>query len=410
MPCSSEQPAIDDGGETLIIEPKCRGFICTTAHPTGCQKNVEEMAEAALAARSQSPKRPQNVLVLGASAGYGLASRVVAAFSFGARTVGVSFEREAASGHTATAGWYNNRAFDALAAENGLAAVTLNGDAFSDAVKDETIAACRKLFNGQKIDLLVYSLAAPRRTDPQTGETYSSVIKPVGSEYHGKTVDFHTGTVSETAIAPASEAEIAATIKVMGGEDWALWIERLIAEGLVAEGFVTVAYSYIGPTLTHAIYRDGTIGHAKDDLMEQQKKIDAALLPYHAHAYVSVNKAVVTQASAAIPVVPLYISLLYKVMKEMGSHEGCFEQMHRLYADRVYGAGTDAGLADSEGRIRLDDYEMRDAVQDEVARVWPLINSQNIEELTDLDGYRRDFYAIFGFGRPDVDYAAEVQA
>ena len=384
----------------MIIKPNYRGFICLTAHPTGCYKNVEDMVKKAKSAPIAPAKNPKNVLVLGCSAGYGLASRVAAAFSCGAKTVGVAYEKECDGkpGRTATAGFYNNRAFMELAGDKNH--ITLNGDAFSDDIKEKTAEACKKLFGGEKIDLLVYSLAAPRRTDPKTGEVFSSVIKPVGKPYSGKTVDFHTGEVKEVTIDPATDAEAAATVKVMGGEDWYLWIEKLKADGLLAEGFTTVNYSYIGPELTHAIYKNGTIGRAKDDMLIYREKIDKLLKPLNGGAKVSVNKAVVTQASSAIPVVPLYISLLFKIMKEKSLHEGCYEQIHRLFADKLFG---------NENIIRMDDYEMRADVQAEITASWPLIDSENISRMTDIEGYRREFFGLFGFMRGDVDYDAEVE-
>ena len=390
----------------MIVKPKYKGFICTTAHPTGCRKNVEDMAAKAGKIRADGGKHPKNVVIIGASGGYGLASRIVAAFAYKARTVGVSFEKEATEKHTATAGFYNNRAFDALAEKNGIPHRTLNGDAFTDEMKSEVVAACRDLFGGEKIDLLVYSLAAPKRRHPATQALHSSVIKPVDEPYDSKTVDFHTGIVSRVTIQPAGETEIADTVKVMGGEDWQMWVDRLIAENLVADGFLTVAYSYIGSSITHAIYRDGTIGKAKDDLLARCEAIEETLKPFHGNAYVSVNKALVTQASSAIPVVPLYVSLLYKVMKRKGLQEDCFDQIARLFTDRLY--GPDHDVFDDQGRIRMDDLEMRADVQAEVDKFWPLIDSGNVMELTDLEGYRKEFFGLFGFGRDDVDYDQDV--
>lgn len=389
----------------MIIKPKCRGFICTTSHPEGCYKNVADMAKRAADIKVEGAG-PSNVLVIGCSSGYGLASRVVAAFTYGAKTVGISYGREATEKRTATAGRYNNEAFDELAKSNGIACATVQGDAYSNEAKDEVIEACRQVFAGEKIDLVVYSLASPRRTDPKTQEAYSSVIKPIGEPYHSKTVDFHTGKVSDVAVEPATEDEIANTVKVMGGEDWELWIDALLGADLLAKNCSTVAFSYIGPTLTHPVYKDGTIGKAKEDLLACRAHIESSLEDLAGTAFVSVNKALVTQSSSAIPVVPLYISLLYKIMKEKGLHEDCLDQAKRLFKDKLY--ASDAPTADEPGVFRLDDWEMRDDVQQEISEKWPMITTDNAEEMTDLAGYRDDFFALFGFGRSDVDYDRDV--
>lgn len=389
----------------MVIQPKYRGFICTTAHPIGCYKNVEDMVQAAKNKTAQG-KKPKNVLVLGCSGGYGLASRVVAAFSYGAKTVGVSFEKPSSGKRTASAGFYNNQAFDTLATQEGLAHATLNGDAFSNEMKDKVVATCKDVFDGEPIDLLVYSLAAPKRVDPETGEVYSSVIKPIGQDFTNKTVDFHTGELGTVTVTAATEEEIAQTVQVMGGVDWDLWVQRLTRENMLAKDCMTVSYSYIGPEVTHAIYKDGTIGRAKDDLTVTCARINEQLAALGGKAYVSVNKALVTQASAAIPVVPLYISLLYKVMKEKGLHEGCYEQMQRLFDERLYALGVPA--VDAENRIRMDDWEMQAEVQDAVNAAWDELTTEKVERMTDLQGFRDDFFAIFGFGRGDVDYEADV--
>jgi enoyl-[acyl-carrier protein] reductase/trans-2-enoyl-CoA reductase (NAD+) len=381
-----------------------RGFICTTAHPAGCAENVRKQVEYAEKANLQNG--PKRVLVIGSSTGYGLAARITAAFSCGAATLGVFFEKQAAKGRTATAGWYNNLAFERQARESGLVAESVNGDAFSNAVKQETITRIREKLGG-KLDLVVSSLASPKRQDPETGEVYSSVIKPLGKPFTGKTVDFHSGEVSQVEIAPASEDEAANTVKVMGGEDWLLWMQALNDADLLAENAVTVAFSYIGPELTHAVYKDGTIGRAKEDLEQKAGQIDALLSPIGGKAYVSVNKALVTQASAAIPVVPLYMSILFKLMKESGTHEDCIGQMVRLFSARLY-AGTDMPL-DEAGRIRLDDLEMAPEIQAAVDSLWPRVNTANAEELTDLRGYREDFLRLFGFGLKNVDYSADIE-
>jgi enoyl-[acyl-carrier protein] reductase/trans-2-enoyl-CoA reductase (NAD+) len=387
----------------MIIKPKTRGFICTTAHPIGCAKHVEEQ----IAYVRSRPKieGTRKALIIGASQGYGLSSRITAAFGCGADTIGLFFERPAADGRTATAGWYNTAAFERAAAEAGLFAKSINGDAFSNEIKGQTIEMIRKHFG--KVDLVVYSLASPRRTHPVTGETFSSVLKPVGKPYTNKTVNFHTGEVSEATFEPATEEEIRHTIAVMGGEDWEMWIDALRDADVLAEGAITVAYSYIGPEVTHPIYRSGTIGLAKEDLEATAHRLHERLQAVGGRAYVSINKALVTQASAAIPVVPLYISLLYKTMKAKGVHEGSIEQMYRLFSERLY---TKDGVTpvDAERRIRIDDWEMREDIQAEIARLWPEVTSDNIERISDLEGYRRDFFRLFGFGLDGVDYEADV--
>ncbi len=386
----------------MIIQPKIRGFICTTAHPTGCAKNVTDQIEYV---KSKGKKEgPKKVLVIGASTGYGLASRIAAAFGYGAATIGVFFEKPGTPNHTATAGWYNSVAFTREAAQAGLYAKSINGDAFSDQIKNETIELIKKDLG--TVDLVVYSLASPRRTHPKTGETFSSVIKPVGKPFQNKSVNFHTGEVTQVSLDPATDEEIHQTVQVMGGEDWEWWMHALREANVLADGVNTVAYSYIGPELTKAVYRDGTIGRAKDHLEATAGKLTDYLQPIGGHAYVSVNKAVVTQSSSAIPVVPLYISLLFKVMKEKGTHEGCIEQMHRLFADKLY-TGKETEL-DDQGRIRLDDLEMRDDVQDEVSKLWATVTSDNLASLSDIEGYREEFMKLFGFGLHGVDYEADA--
>ena len=386
----------------MIIQPKIRGFICTTAHPTGCARNVQEQIRYV----KEQPKvvGPKKVLVLGASTGFGLSSRITAAFGSGASTIGVFFERPAEGGRTASAGWYNTAAFEQEAKKAGLYAKSINGDAFSSEIKQHTIDLIKSDLG--QVDMVVYSLAAPRRTDPRTGETYSSTLKPIGSAYTSKTVDTNTGNVTSITLEPASDEEIRGTIAVMGGEDWQMWIDELTEAGVLADGAVTVAYSYIGPEVTHSIYREGTIGQAKNHLEETAHKIDAKLRQKGGRAYVSVNKALVTQASSAIPVVPLYISLLFKIMKEKGLHEGTIEQMYRMFADRIYASGGTA--VDDKGRIRVDDWEMREDVQKQVSELWPSVSTDNLGEITDIEGYRLDFLKLFGFGVDGVDYEAEV--
>ena len=387
----------------MIIKPKIRGFICTTAHPEGCAAHVAEQIEY-VRARGAIAGAPRRVLVIGSSTGYGLASRIVPAFAGGAATLGVFYERAGEEGRAATAGWYNSAAFEKAAHAAGLYAKSINGDAFSDAVKEQTIAMI-KAGLGQ-VDAVIYSLASPRRTHPKTGVTFSSVLKPVDAPFTAKTVNTDKGTVSDITIEPASDQEIADTIAVMGGEDWEMWIDALASAGVLADGALTVAYSYIGPDLTWAIYRNGTIGRAKEDLEATGRRLDAKLKEKGGRAFVSINKALVTQASSAIPVVPLYISMLYKAMKAEGLHEGCIEQIQRLFADRL-AAGASPQL-DAQGRIRIDDWEMRPDIQKRVAEIWPQATTENLGTLADIAGYRAEFLKLFGFGLPGVDYEAET--
>ncbi|MEF2247701.1 enoyl-ACP reductase FabV [Paenibacillus sp. IITD108] len=386
----------------MIIQPKTRGFICTTAHPEGCAKQVQRQIDYV---RSQ-PKLegPRNVLVIGASTGYGLASRIVSAFGAGANTVGVYFDKEAEGSRTATAGWYNSAAFEQAAAEAGLKSYSIVGDAFSDEIKAKTIDLIKTELG--QIDLLVYSVASPRRTHPKTGETFSSVIKPLGETYSNKTVNFHSGEVTVATIEPATEDELRQTIAVMGGEDWQMWIDELKKAGVLADQATTVAYSYLGPEITHAVYLDGTIGAAKMDLEKAAKNINEQLSAAGGRAFVSVNKALVTQSSSAIPVVPLYISALYKVMKEKGLHEGCIEQMYRLFSERLY-SGKEVPV-DSRGLIRIDDWEMKEDIQSEVAQLWQDLTTENVYELSDLEGYRREFFQLFGFETEGIDYEKDT--
>ena len=385
----------------MIIQPRIRGFICTTAHPEGCAANVRAQI-AYVKSRPPLAQAPKKVLVIGASTGYGLASRIVPAFGGGAATVGVFFEKPGEEGKTGSAGWYNSVAFENEARAAGLYAKSFNGDAFSNEMKRQVIDAI-KADLGQ-VDCVIYSLASPRRTDPETGEVYKSVLKPIGEPYSQKNVNTDKAEVNTVSIEPASEEEIAHTTKVMGGEDWELWLEALSDAGVLAEGATTVAYSYIGPDLTWKIYTEGTIGMAKKHLEESAARLNAKFGA--GSAYVSVNKALVTQASSAIPVVPLYISLLYKVMKEAGNHEGCIEQIERLFAEHLAGGG--APTLDAQGRIRIDDWEMRADIQEEVAGLWERVNTENLREISDFDGYQREFLRLFGFGLEGVDYEAET--
>jgi len=385
----------------MIVTPKIRGFICTTAHPEGCAANVQAQIDY-VKSQPALPKPPKKVLVIGASTGYGLASRIVPAFGGGAATIGVFFEKPGVENKSGSAGWYNSIAFEEAAAKAGLYAKSFNGDAFSTEIKDEVIAAI-KADLGQ-IDCIVYSLASPRRTDPTDGETYRSVLKPIGAAYTQKNINTDTGEVNTITIEPASDDEIAHTVKVMGGEDWELWIKALADAGVLADGFQTVAYSYIGPDLTYQIYTNGTIGRAKEHLEESAARMNAQF--GDASAYVSVNKALVTQASSAIPVVPLYISLLYKVMKEQNLHEGTIEQIERLFTDHLSSGGTPA--MDERGRIRIDDWEMSEAVQKAVAEAWEKVTTENLSGLSDFSGYKREFLRLFGFGLEGVDYEKDT--
>ncbi|PJR04195.1 enoyl-ACP reductase FabV [Avrilella dinanensis] len=387
----------------MIIKPRTRGFICLTAHPEGAAKNIKRQIDY-VKSKGKINNGPKKVLVIGASTGFGIASRIANAFGSDAATIGVFFEKPATEGRPATAGWYNSAAFEKEAHAAGLYAKSINGDAFSDEIKQQTIDLIKQDLG--QVDLVVYSLASPRRTHPKTGVSYASVLKPIGKPFTNKTVDFHTGVVSDISIDPIdSDEDIANTIAVMGGEDWKFWMEELSKAGVLADDAKTVAYSYIGPELTYPIYRNGTIGKAKDDLEATVPVINDILSGVNGKAYVSVNKALVTQSSSAIPVVPLYISLLYKVMKEKGIHEGCIEQMQRLFADRLY---ADEILLDENGRIRVDDWEMREDVQAEVAVLWDKVTSENIEEISDIEGYRNDFFQLFGFNIDDIDYDAET--
>lgn len=383
----------------MIIKPRIRGFVCITAHPEGCAEKVRREIEVARAASGEGG--PKKVLVIGASTGYGLSSRIAAAFGHGASTVGVFFERPSSKGKPASAGWYNAVAFEREARAAGLYAKSLNGDAFSDAIKQRAVETIKADLG--EVDLVVYSLASPRRTDPRTGETYKSCLKPIGETFTNRTLDTDKGEVAEVSIEPATQEEIDHTVKVMGGEDWERWMDALDEAGVLAPGAKTVAYSYIGPEITWPVYTNGTIGAAKQDV----ERAAAAISEKHScEAFVSVNKAVVTQASSAIPVVPLYISILFKVMKEKGIHEGCIEQMIRLFNDRLY--AEDRQL-DEAGRIRVDDREMAPEVQAAVAEVWPRINSETLNELSDFVGYQEDFLELFGFGIEGVDYEADVE-
>src|SRR6056297_204934 len=407
-----------------MISPKIRGGICMNAHPAGCAREVQLQKDfiekidfsadpgpdttppTALAEKTGriSSRGPKTVLVIGGSTGYGLASRIVGAFGYGAETISVSFEREPSDKRPATAGWYNTRAFDKLSEKDGLASFSYNADAFSHETREKIGALLKE--RGRKIDLLVYSLASGVRPDPDTGEVYRSTLKPLDKTYTTRSVDFMTGAISNVSLEPATQAEIDSTVKVMGGEDWQLWVDYLQQNELIDQNFQTVAYSYIGPEITHPIYRSGTIGKAKEHLENTAHHLNSQLESIEGSAYVSINKAVVTRASAVIPAVPLYISLLFSVMKNQELHEGCIEQMIRLYRRRLYSELEVP--TDTAGRIRLDDFEMKPEIQQEVEQRWEKVNEENLESLGDMEGFCSDFLRIHGFQVPGVDYEAEV--
>jgi len=385
----------------MIVAPKIRGFICTTAHPEGCAKHVAQQI-AVVKSRGPLAHGPKKVLVIGSSTGYGLSSRIAAAFGSKAATIGVFFEKPGEPDRCGTAGWYNTVAFEKEAEAAGLYARSFNGDAFSDAMKEEVIAAI-KADLGQ-VDCVIYSLASPRRTDPKSGEVYKSVLKPIGASYTNKNLNTTSGVVDEVTLPPAEGDDIAQTVAVMGGEDWEMWIDALLKAGVLAEGTQTVAYSYIGPEVTWPIYKNGTIGKAKEDVERAQRALDEKLAAVSGKAWVSVNKALVTQASSAIPVVPLYISLLYKAMKAEGTHEDTIEQMDRLFRDRLYSGNPQP---DQAGRIRVDDWEMAPALQELLGKRWQEVTTENLPELGDFEGYQSSFLRLFGFGLEGVDYSAD---
>lgn len=384
----------------MIVKPKVRGFICTTAHPSGCKKNIEN--QIAYTKSKGEFNGPKKVLVIGSSTGYGLASRISLAFGAKADTLGIMFEKNATEKRTATPGFYNTKAFEEAAAKDGLYAKTINGDAFSKEIKDKTIEMIKSDLG--KVDCVIYSLAAPRRTMAD-GTIYSSVLKTVGEAFTEKNLDLRTNQITTATIEPATDEEVEATVKVMGGEDWIDWIDALSLAGVLEDNAITVAYSYIGPKLTYPVYCHGTIGKAKEHLYTSSLKINDKYKG-KLKAYVSVNKALVTQASCAIPIVPLYITILYKVMKEMGIHEDCIMQMNRLFREKLPSADINT---DSEGRIRLDDFELREDVQNKVSEIWKTIDSDNLTQYVDLDGYWDSFYQMFGFRFEDIDYDADVQ-
>jgi enoyl-[acyl-carrier protein] reductase / trans-2-enoyl-CoA reductase (NAD+) len=387
----------------MIIKPKVRGFICTTTHPVGCEANVREQI-AYVKARGQLEQGPKKVLVIGASTGYGLASRINAAFGSGAATIGVFFEKPATEKKTGSAGWYNAAAFDKVAKEEGLYAKSINGDAFSNECRDQVIELIKQDLG--QIDLVVYSLASPVRKMPDSGELVRSALKPIGEPYKSTALDTNKDVLVEAVVEPANEQEIADTIKVMGGQDWELWMNALGQAGVLADGAKSVAYSYIGTDLTWPIYWHGTLGKAKEDLDRAAHAIDTQLKAKGGNAHVAVLKSVVTQASAAIPVMPLYISMAFKIMKEQGIHEGCIEQIQRLFETRLY-SGEQAPV-DEQNRLRLDDWELRDEVQNACREIWAQVQDDNIYQLTDYQGYKDEFLRLFGFGLTGVDYDADV--
>ena len=387
----------------MIIKPKVRGFICTTAHPAGCAQAIAEDIEYV---KNQGPvKGPKKVLVIGASTGYGLASRIVTAFASGAATIGVSFEKEAEGKRTATAGWYNTVAFENAAHKEGLYAKSINGDAFSDEVKTKVVELIKKDLGS--VDCLIYSLASPRRQHPKTGQISKSVLRPVGAPYTNKSMDMSTHQLEQVTLPSATEEEVNQTVSVMGGEDWQMWVEALESAGLLAPGFITVAYSYIGPEVTRPVYRNGTIGKAKDHLEPTAKKLDEHFKKIKGRALISVNKALVTQSSSAIPFIPLYFIILKKVMKEKNLEENCIQQIYRLFAKRLFTQGPTP--VDQEGYVRMDDREMREDVQREVEKRWEIISNDNLNMIADLKGYEEDFLRLFGFGANGVDYNADVE-
>ena len=390
----------------MIVKPKIINNICLNSHPAGCAADVERQIGYV---RSKGPLKngPKNVLVIGSSTGYGLATRIEAAFGAGAKTIGVAFEKAGSEKGPGTAGFYNTIAFDKAAQAAGLFSQSFNGDAFSDEVKAQVVAAVKEHLGS--VDLLVYSLASPVRTDPKTGVQYRSVLKPLGQDFNAKSIDPFKGEVKLSTVTPATDEELAATVKVMGGEDWELWIGALETAGLLTKGFTTVAYSYIGPKVTYPFYRSGTIGKAKENLEATAHTLSSQLKKaVGGAAFVSVNKALVTRASAVIPAVSLYISLLYKIMKKQGTHEGCIEQIERLFRTRLF-AGAPVPV-DSDGLIRIDDWEMNPKIQQEITDLWDQVDGANLRELCDVKGFEEDFLQLNGFGIPGVDYEAEVDA
>lgn len=391
----------------MIIKPLVRSNMCLNAHPIGCVKEVKRQIDYILSKKSQrdlSNNKPKTVIVLGCSTGYGLASRITAAFEYNALTIGVSFEREGTETKCGSPGFYNNKAFDQAAEENGIKSITFNMDAFSNAATEQVIQKLQEM--GLQADLIIYSLASPVRTDPETGAFYRSVLKPIGEKFLGKTIDIISSKFNSIEVESATQEEIENTVKVMGGEDWKRWITQMQKANVLAHGCKTVAYSYIGPALSHAIYRDGTIGEAKKHLEKTASSLKDIMKSIEGDAFVSINKGVVTRSSAVIPIMPFYISILYKVMKRNGTHEGCIEQCERLFSERLYSGAPI--LVDENGLIRLDEFEMDQNVQKEVAETIHKIEEANLNEMTDFKGFLHDFYIIHGFDVEGVDYTADI--
>ncbi|MDD5935380.1 MAG: trans-2-enoyl-CoA reductase family protein [Clostridiales bacterium] len=384
----------------MVIEPKVRGFICTTAHPDGCRESVQRQIN--YVKRHERKEGPKRILIIGSSTGYGLASRIATTYTYGAATLGIMFEKEATERRTATPGFYNTKAFEEQAKKDGFYAETINQDAFSDETKVMAIQKIKE--NLGQVDMVIYSLAAPRRTVGDV--TYSSVLKTIGEPFTNRTLDLKTNELSEVTIPAATLEEIDATVHVMGGEDWKLWMQELMKANVLADGVITIAYSYVGPKLTSPIYSEGTIGKAKQHLYETSLELSKELSDIQGKAYISVNKALVTQASAAIPIVPLYISLLYQVMKKKGLHEGCIEQMDRLFAERLT---RNPIPTDEKGQIRMDDFELSKEVQSEVEEAWNNVNADNLHEYADIKGYWEEFYHMFGFHYDNIDYSKDVK-
>ncbi|WP_188009320.1 enoyl-ACP reductase FabV [Grimontia hollisae] len=389
----------------MIIKPKIRGFICTTTHPKGCEANVKEQIEYT---KAQGPiaNAPKRVLVVGSSSGYGLSSRIAAAFGGGAATIGVFFEKPGTEKKPGTAGWYNSAAFDKFAKEEGLYSKSLNGDAFSDDAKKKTIELIKQDLG--QIDMVVYSLASPVRKLPKTGEVVRSSLKPIGEVYRSTAVDTNKDEIIEATVEPATDQEIKDTVTVMGGEDWELWIQALSDAGVLADGCKTVAYSYIGTELTWPIYWDGALGRAKMDLDRAAAALNEKLSATGGSANVAVLKSVVTQASSAIPVMPLYIAMVFKKMREEGVHEGCMEQIYRMFSQRLYKADGSVPEVDDKNRLRLDDWELREDIQQHCRDLWPQITTENLKALTDYVEYKEEFLKLFGFGVEGVDYDVDV--
>ena len=387
----------------MIIKPRVRGFMCITSHPAGCDENVKQQIEY-VQSQGKIADGPKKVLVIGSSTGYGLASRISAGFGSGAATLGLFFEKEGTEKKSGTAGWYNSAAYHKYAEQKGLYAKSINGDAFSDEIKQKTIEVIKQDLG--QVDLVVYSLASPRRTHPKTGEVFNSCLKPIGKSVTQRGINTDKQTIQDVTLDPATDEDISNTVAVMGGEDWQMWIDALDEAGVLADGAKTTAYTYIGEKLTWDIYWDGTIGQAKKDLDTRVISLREKLAATGGDARVSVLKAVVTQASSAIPIMPLYLSLLFKIMKADGSHEGCIEQVYGLFRNSLYGSEP---TLDDDGRLRADGLELRPEIQDAVAQLWEQVTTENVSEISDFAGYKSEFLRLFGFGIDGVDYEADVE-